>query len=353
MHSKPFLTLTTRRLITFVASLLLAFLPLSCNSGGRDGKPYVVVYTALDEMYSKPIFEKFTKETGIEVRAVYDSEATKTTGLVSRLMAEAKSPLCDVFWNNEIVRTITLKRKGLLQPYRSPSAEKIPEKFKDPEAYWTGFAGRARILIYNKNLVPDPARIKKSIWALTDPKFRGKAAIAKPLFGTTSTHAAFLFQKEGADGADRYFSALRENEVLVVAGNATVRDMVAQGRLAIGMTDTDDANGALEDGYDVGIIFPDSERDKTLVIPNTVMLMKGAPHAEAGRKLIDFLLSVETEEALSRCRSAQIPFSRGARQGGKIPALDGIPAEEVEWEAVADHLKPAMEYTESVFLEKR
>ena len=101
-----------------VILILLAVLILpSLSSRG----PEVVVYTALDSVFSRKIFAQFEAETGIRVKAVYDTEATKTAGLVDRLRREAAAPRCDVFWNNEICRTVLLGREGVLEPY-SPAA---------------------------------------------------------------------------------------------------------------------------------------------------------------------------------------------------------------------------------------
>lgn len=100
----------------------------------------VVLYTAHDRMHSEPVIKMFEKKTGIKVKTVFDTEATKTAGLVNRLLAEKNRPKADVFWNNEIVRIIVLKKKGVLDTYISPNAKEIPANFKDPEGYWTGFA---------------------------------------------------------------------------------------------------------------------------------------------------------------------------------------------------------------------
>ncbi|MBN1806662.1 MAG: hypothetical protein JW837_15545 [Sedimentisphaerales bacterium] len=91
--------------------LLCAF--FGCR-GKKSEQQQVVVYTSLDKVFSEPILKAFEKETGIKVLDVYDSEATKTTGLVNRLIAEKANPRADVFWNSEIGRTIVLKRKGVL-----------------------------------------------------------------------------------------------------------------------------------------------------------------------------------------------------------------------------------------------
>jgi iron(III) transport system substrate-binding protein len=328
--------------------LLLVFLPLvGCKDGAKGN--YVTAYTAHDQIYSEPVFQLFTEKTGIEVRAVYDTEAVKTAGLVARLMAEEKSPQCDVFWNNEIIRTIALKKKGMLQRYQSPEAAMYPPEYRDSDGFWTGFAGRARVFIYNKNLIKDTSELPNSIFALKDPAWKGKTAIGKPLFGTTATHAAFLFAKMSSSDAKQFLLDMKKNEVIVTAGNAMVRDMVAHGRVPLGLTDTDDVNGAIEDGFPVDMIYPDSDADKTLVIPNTVSLIKGAPHPENGKRLIDFLLSRETEEFLNRNRAAQIPLRTDATSNARIPALKDIPYEHVDWEKVADALDESAEFIQKEF----
>ena len=131
----------------------------------------------------------------------FDVESTKTVGLAEAIVAEKDRPRCDVFWNNEILHTLRLKRLGLLEAYQPPIAEEYPAAYRDPQGYWHGFAARARVLIVNTKLVGKRDR-PTSILDLADPKWRGRTAMAKPLFGTTATHAACLFAVWG-DGAPR------------------------------------------------------------------------------------------------------------------------------------------------------
>ena len=70
-----------------------------------ESGPRIIVYTSQDKVYAEPLFREFSASTGIEVRAVYDSEAVKTVGIANRLLAERGNPQCDVFWNNEEMRT--------------------------------------------------------------------------------------------------------------------------------------------------------------------------------------------------------------------------------------------------------
>jgi iron(III) transport system substrate-binding protein len=329
----------------WVLAVLAAGLLAGC--GAKDDNA-VVVYTALDEMYSQPILDAFEKQTGIDVRAVYDTEASKTTGLRTRLVAEKARPRADVFWNNEAAQTILLKQEGVLEPYRSPAADPIPAAYKDPEGYWTGFAARGRVIIYNTNLVQNPPA---SIQDYLKPEWKGKAAIARPLFGTTATHAAALFALWGDEKAQAFFRGLRDNGVAVLEGNATVRDRVAAGDFAWGLTDTDDANGAIEDKLPAKWLFPDQGPDEigTLIIPNTVALVKGAPHPEAAKKLIDYLLSPEVEAKLAAARSIQIPLNPAVKAPEGVPNASGVKSMPVAFDRIAESMPSAMEFTRQEF----
>ncbi len=130
-----------RLIMSEIRSVITLFFILLLVSGcSKEGQKEVVVYTSVDQVFSEPVLKDFEREKGIKAKAVYDVEATKTTGLVNRLLTEKDRPQCDVFWNNEIVRTILLKRKGVLAPYSSSSAEDIPSQFRDkevlPERVW-------------------------------------------------------------------------------------------------------------------------------------------------------------------------------------------------------------------------
>jgi iron(III) transport system substrate-binding protein len=265
-----------------------------------DKGPSLVIYTSVDQVYSEPILKKFEAATGIRVLPVYDVEAAKTTGLVNRLIAEKDRPQADVFWNGEFAQTILLKKEGVLAPYRSPNAFDIPAAYVDPDGYWSGFAGRARVLLINTTLI-SPSPYPQSIFDFLNTDYPAdKIGIAYPLFGTTATHAAAIYAALGTEAGRDFFKKLQARGVRVVDGNSVVRDLVANGQLIYGLTDTDDACSAIQKGAPVKMVFPDQEQNGlgTLVVPNTVALIAGAPHAKEAMKLIDFLLSKEVEEAL-------------------------------------------------------
>ncbi len=272
----------------------------------------VSVYVSLDQEHSERVLADFEKETGIRVDAVYDTEANKTVGLVSKLLQQKDKPVADVYWNNELSQTIRLKQRGVLQPYVSPSAADIPAAFKDAEGYWTGFAARARVLIVNTEMVK-PDEMPRSMWDLCDSRWKGQVAMARPETGTTAAHASALYVLLGEAKADEYFDKLIANEVVWRTGNAHVMRDVSAGLYAFGWTDTDDFRVAQLKGLPVQCVYPDKGEGEVgvMYIPNTLMLIKGAPHPEAGKKLLDWLLRPEIEARLAKSATAQIPVRPG------------------------------------------
>jgi len=337
-----------------LASTWIAAVALMCAACGGEktespgaastgSDKVVVVYTALDRQFSEPILAEFAKASGIVVKPVYDTEAVKTVGLVNRLLAERERPQADVFWNNEIVRSIQLKREGLTEAYVSPSAADIPTAMKDAEGHWTGFAARARVFMVNTNLIPDAANYPKSLADLTDEKWKGKAAFAKPLFGTTSTHAAVMWATIGAEKSADWWRAAIANSIME-AGNAQAANAVANGEAAWCWTDTDDAFGAITDGKPVAIVYPDAlppgdgAPGGVLLLPNTLVLIKNGPNPEAARALIDFLLRPEVEGKLAQSRSAQIPVRAAVPGPPSLPPIGDRAILDVDWDKVADAL---------------
>lgn len=309
----------------------------------------VVVYTSLDQVFSEPILQQFTQQTGIKVKPVFDVEASKTTGLVNRLIAEKNYPRADVFWNSEFGRTLVLKKKDILTPYFSPSAHDISDKFKDKEGYWTGFGARSRVLIYNTDLLK-PSEVPQSIFELTQAKWKGKVAMGYPLFGTTATHVAAWFAYLGEEKAKQYLSNLKKNEVVIVNGNSVVRDMVVKGEIPLGFTDTDDVNVAIQSGKPVKMVYPDKKGMGTLLIPNTVALVKGGPNSAQAKKLIDFLLSPQVESLLAFSDSMQIPVRKQIKKPGHVPDFSSIKAMPVDYQVIADHMHSSALFSRQLFL---
>lgn len=270
----------------------------------------VSVYCALDQEHSEALLRRFEAATGLHLKTRFDAEASKTVGLVSAILEEARTPRCDVFWNNELAHTVRLGQKGLLESYLSPSAAAIPAQFRSSEGLWTGFAARARVFIVNRSVLPNESEWPTSMWDLVNAKWRGRCAVARPLTGTTLTHFTALRATLGDAEFQRFVDGLIDNQVVLLQSNGATMREVAEGKLAFAFTDTDDFHVALTKGHPVACVFPDQGEDQigTMLIPNSVAIIKNGPHPEAARKLVDWILSEQTEALLAAAKSAQIPL---------------------------------------------
>jgi len=259
-HPRPRL----RRSYAFVVAAFTATLAMvACRSSDPSSAPpqpkddkttpspapatEAVAYTSVDQVFSEPVFEHCEKAADLSVRGLYDTEETKSTGVLNRLLAEASHPQADVFWSGDPVRSFVLVDKGLVEPYRSPAATGLPSSLRADDGTWTGFAARARVLLVNQKLVPEDG--PSSIRDLANPKWKGRAAIANPLFGTTTMHVAAWVATWGQEATKDFLDQLKKNEVRIASSNGEVKRLVSSGEVAFGLTDTDDANGGVLDGF--------------------------------------------------------------------------------------------------------
>jgi iron(III) transport system substrate-binding protein len=284
-------------------------------------------------VFSEPILKDFERDTGIKVKAVFDTEETKSTGAMNRLIAEKNNPQADVYWANEPIRAEVLKQKEISGPYFSPVARDIPEKFKDPDGYWTGFSARLRVLVVRAALADKP----RSIFSYTDPRWKGQGVIANPLFGTTTVQVAALFMIWGDDRAKAFMAEMKKNDVRISTSNGESADFVASVQADFSLVDSDDAVNRIRQGKPIDMIYPDQGEGEIgcMVVPNAVVLIKGAPHPENGQKLIDYLLSRDSERKLAFADCAQIPLHPDVDTPPDIKPIRDLTTMSVDYAEVA------------------
>jgi iron(III) transport system substrate-binding protein len=336
--------------------MLAASLFVACDrsKGGRSagGAPgahgpaarEVVVYCSADAPVAQPVFDAFEKKTGVKVKAVFDTEATKTTGLVNRLLAEHEAgkgehAVADVWWSSEPFGSIRLGRAGVLAQYFSGPAEKDftgsptggwPRELRGRDEQWYGFARRVRVVIYNTKFVKDED-VPRDLYALTSERFKDRIGMARPEFGTTRGHMAAIYSL-GENVLRNWLDSLAGNGLRLFNGNAAVARAVGNGEIWAGLTDSDDALQAKANGWPIGFVVvsnvpermwrkraygaagPDQEAfpEGSFQIPNTVALIRGAPHPNEGGILIDFLLSRECETMLAEGEGHNLSTPRGS-----------------------------------------
>ena len=338
---------SVRRLWT----VLLLVLPVigGCRpERDADAPQPLIVYCSVDEGFARAVLDSFTKRTGIALAPVFDSEAGKTTGLVNRIMREAEAgrPRADVFWSSELFNTILLARRDLLEPYDSPAASDIPARYRDSQHRWTAVAARARVLAF------DPKRVARgdlpTTWeSLAEPRFASRLALANPLFGTTRGHVAAMFALWGPKRGRAFLTGLRDGGVSLVDGNSSAVRMVVDGRALLAATDTDDVWLAQKSGASLDLVYPDMGDGGTLLIPCSVAIVRGAPHGQRARRLVDFLVSARVERMLAKSDSRNIPVRESLRIELGLPAP---PQSAIAFGAVADAMDEAVSIAREILI---
>ena len=340
--------MTMRRTLLLIAMLGISGLGLGGCGGDAEG-PTVTLYCGVDQDQSHAIADLFTEEIGIRVDYHGETEAMRSIGLPQRLRMERDRPRADVYWSNEIMHMVSLCRSGLMAPLPAGVGEGFPERWRDPGGHYVAFGARARVLLVNTELLPDPQDHPTSVADLLDPKYAAMGFVtcmAEPLTGTTYTHAvALLTEDEPAARAffEQVAAAREAGTMKVVSSNGRVMSAVADSseKVCFGLTDTDDSFIAVtEKNKNLKVIYPDGAKGQagTVLLPNTVALVKGGPHPKEAAQLLKWLADAENEARLAASRSAQIPLRAGVEVPSE-PRMKWRPdgdfvARKIDWQAV-------------------
>jgi iron(III) transport system substrate-binding protein len=316
----------------------------------------VVIYSAADREYAQPILSAFERKlAGTKVQAQFDVESTKTVGLANRIISESNNPGCDLFWNNEIIHTLSLEKQGLLRSIRWEIPGDWPSDMRCSKGTWVGIAARARVLILNTKRMAEFAAKPNSVMDLADPRWHKLCGMARPLFGTTATHFTVLIDQLGEQQSQEFFQKVSQNAT-ILSGNKQVALQVSAGQLAWGLTDTDDALIELDAGMPVEIIFPDQLEDQlgTLRIPNTIAVISGGPHPIAAEQLANYLVSSDTEGRLAMGSSGQFPIRPQHPQLSRLQTDSTGQPRSVRWmkadfHAAANRWTEASKLLQSIF----
>ncbi len=267
-------------------SLRLGVLAVILSGCAPKNKNRVVLYCSVDEVYAKPLIKKLEAQTGLQIDALFDTEATKTAGLANRIRAEASRPRADVFWSSALLQTLLMSDEKLLQPYDSPSARDLPARFRGKD--WVAVGARARLQVSGSK---GTGKSNLALIPMTNP-----VAISNPQFGTASDWATAWATRWGQKSALNWFKTLKIEPLSVLPGNGDVARAVADGTMLQGWTDTDDF---LAEKRAAKKIFVVETVKENVLVPGAVSMLKNAPHLENAKKLLDAIASAQNERALT------------------------------------------------------
>jgi iron(III) transport system substrate-binding protein len=275
------------------------------------GTESLVVYSARKEELLKPVVDGFERASGIKVTLL----SGKAGELARRIETERATPRSDVFVGTTAGLSELLREKGLLERANGRSVTRIPAEFRAPDGSWIGISGRARVIVYNTNLV-SAGEAPRSFFELTDPKWRGRVVVASMAERTTVGHLAMIWKLRGEAFTRDFVTRLKANGLKVLGNNTEVRKAVAEGEYPIGITNHYYYLVQLRESprSPLGVVYPDQGPDEIGVPVQTITasITRGAPHREAAQRFLDYLISPEGNRLL-------------VVESFELPILDGVP----------------------------
>jgi iron(III) transport system substrate-binding protein len=144
---------------------------------------------------------------------------------------------------------------------------------------------------------------------------------------------AALFTLWGDKRGKQFLDGLTVNKVKLTGSNGESADFVASGEFEFALVDSDDAVDRLRHGKPLEIVYPDQGEGEAgvLILPNAVALIRGGPHTDNGKKLIEYLVSKETERKLAFADCAQIPLHPGVATPKEIKPIEQIKTMKVNY----------------------
>lgn len=257
----------------------------------------VNVYTYRETKLVQPIFEAFTKDTGVKVNVI-----SASSGLEQRMKAEGANSPADVLLTVDIGRIDEAVQAGVTQPMKSEVIEKVvPAQYRDPDGHWAGISMRARVVYASKDRVKQDAITYEE---LADPKWKGKICIRSGQHIYNNGLFAAYVAKHGEAKAEEWLRGVKANLAQKPSGGdrETARD-VAAGKCDLGIGNT--YYWALMMNADpdkkpwaeaTKVILPTFEAGGTHVNLSGVLLAKHAPNKANAMKLIEWLAGEHAQQ---------------------------------------------------------
>jgi iron(III) transport system substrate-binding protein len=276
----------------------------------------VNVYSARQEALILPLLEKFEAETGIGFKLI----TAKEDALLQRLRSEGHSSPADVFITTDAGRLQRAKEAGVLQPVDNPVLDKrIPAHLRDKSNYWFGLSQRARVIFYARDRV-DPAELS-TYEALADDKWQGRICIRSSSNIYNQSLVASMIESHGVEKTEAWAKGLVDNFARKPAGGDTDQlRAAAAGLCDIAVANTyyygrlvnsdDEKDRAVADS--LGLFWPNQQGRGAHVNVSGAGVAKYAPHREAAVKLLEFLVSDESQSWYAEVNN-EYPVVAGAK----------------------------------------
>jgi iron(III) transport system substrate-binding protein len=245
-------------------------------------------YSIWPENYARPVFAAFQKATGIQVNFLRFSSGEA----LARIIAEKGNPQVDVLFGGPVETFTAGVGKGVFEAYAPAAAKDLPNRFKDPNGYWTAIADDPLVFMTNTAFLKQHNLKPPASWEdLLDPAYKNMLQMADArTSGTAVTRIFSIIQvhNRDEDAAFAYMKKLRQNVQLYTKSGGGGTLPVGLGQAGGGIFFIVDALYTRQQGYDVQISFPSEGIGSAA---ECIALIKGARNADAAKQLIDWSVS--------------------------------------------------------------
>jgi len=265
---------------------------------GVKDEAVLVILSARKEPLVQPVIDLFQEQTGIKVVL----KSGQSPALSQQILQELPHSSADIFLAKEVGALEYLRLKDALEVYQSEATKQIPPQFTASDGTWIGVSGRARAIIYNKDLVKE-ADVPRKLADLFDPKWKGKIAATNAGNESIVAWVSALRLKLGEEKTKDILLQLKANDIRLLSDSHTdVRKAVGRGEYSLGLInhyyyhlqkhETDPAI------TNVGIVYLDQGPDEQGELVNVAgaAIVKGAPHLSHAQKFMDFLVSTQVQK---------------------------------------------------------
>jgi iron(III) transport system substrate-binding protein len=325
-----------------VASAVVAAGPALAQSGD------VNVYTYRESKLIQPLFDAFTRETGIKVNVI-----SASSGLEQRIKAEGANSPADVLLTVDIGRIEDAVRAGISQPMKSDVLDKIvAPQYRDPEGHWYGISMRARVVYASKDRVQETAL---SYEDLADPKWKGKICIRSGQYIYNNVLFAAFIVHHGEAKTEEWLRGLKANLAQKPSGGdrEVARD-IAAGKCDIGVANTyywalmlnkEPERKAWAEATKV--ILPKFQNGGTHVNLSAVVLARYAPNKANAMKLIEWLVGDEAQHMYADL-NYEYPVRPGITVNPTIAGYGKLNADTIPLSKIAEYKKAAANLVDKV-----
>jgi iron(III) transport system substrate-binding protein len=308
-------------------------------------KGEVVVYTSRAEALFKPVIEAFNAAyPDIKVTVLNGSNSE----LAARILEERANPKADVLVNSDILTMENLAAEGVFAPNNSPAVMAVPADYRADDGSWVALTLRARVIMYNTDLVSLEELPKKMV-DLADPKWKDVIGSANSTNGAMMAQLVIMRNQLGEPATEAFIQGLLENNTQFFGGHTDVRKAVGAGELKLGLVNHYYYHLSKAEGAPVGIIYPDQEDGGLGLMVNSTNagIIKGGPNPEMARIFVDFMLSPAGQKIYAE-RNYEYPIVPGVPLAEGVAPLDSFRLNPFPLKTLRDELEPTRALVQKV-----